>query len=216
MRIGKDTKVCKGIERIHHNPEAYACHKHHRLWLWETGPQPMRARAVALADMPPWRPWRRLESKITLHIIPGCVILSRKFHCVTLKKELQKQKFEEWFGSISKLLIQSIHTIPVYDAQICTIPSALQKSLSQSHAWQVKTNIRIEIVFLIRNCSWADSSWHSNIRSQCENITLPFKFQRLHGGDLGSTLKSILQCQGLIPWKLVKHLFKMISADLGK
>jgi hypothetical protein len=66
VRTRKDTQVCKGIERICQNPEAYTSLSQASQALalrpsefWEPGPQPMRARAVALADMPPWRPWRR-------------------------------------------------------------------------------------------------------------------------------------------------------------
>lgn len=65
VRTRKDTQVCKGIERICQNPEAYTSLSQASQALalrpsefWEPGPQPMRARAVALADMPPWRPWR--------------------------------------------------------------------------------------------------------------------------------------------------------------
>ena len=66
VRTRKDTQVCKGIERICQNLEAYTSLSQASQALtlrpsefWEPGPQPMRARAVALADMPPWRPWRR-------------------------------------------------------------------------------------------------------------------------------------------------------------
>ena len=126
------------------------------------------------------------ESKcraIALHIIPGCVILSQKSHYITLKKEVQKQKLEEWFGSISMLLFQSIS----YKSSLwCTRPTVAH--YENQHDCHSHVPAKSKRTYTYRNClsnpklhpSRKQLAWQGpKPLQEHQEHNSTFKFQRL-------------------------------------